>query len=178
MRQRCVNPNDPRYSKYGLRGIKVCTRWDSFQDFVVDVGPRPPGVGEGGRALYSLDRIDNDGDYKPGNVRWATAKEQGRNSSYNRLLTFGGKTLLLCEWAECTGIQRGTIAARLKAGVSVRDALTRPVGKPANARRLQFRGQTKTVKGWAKYLGIPLGTITTRLARDWSVAEALSGSRS
>ena len=126
MRQRCVNPNDPRYPKYGARGIKVCARWDSFQDFVDDVGTRPSGVGKGGRALYSLDRINNDGDYEPGNVRWATAKEQARNASYNRLLTSNGETLLLCEWAERLGVQPTAISARIKSGWTVAEALEIP----------------------------------------------------
>lgn len=80
MIQRCENPKDPRYARYGARGIKVCQRWkDSFAAFLEDVGPRPEGKGKGGRALYSIDRIENDGDYEPGNVRWATAKTQAEN---------------------------------------------------------------------------------------------------
>lgn len=80
MIQRCENPKDKRYARYGGRGIKVCQRWkDSFAAFLEDVGPRPEGKGEGGRALYSIDRIENDGNYEPGNVRWATTKTQAGN---------------------------------------------------------------------------------------------------
>jgi hypothetical protein len=73
MRCRCRNPNQARFADYGGRGITVCERWRDFAAFVADVG-MPPGPG------YSLDRIDNDGNYEPGNVRWATSKEQARNS--------------------------------------------------------------------------------------------------
>lgn len=72
MKARCTKPNHPRYPLYGARGIKVCQRWlDSFQNFFDDVGPRPDG--------YELDRIDNNGNYEPSNVRWTTKLESRRN---------------------------------------------------------------------------------------------------
>lgn len=77
---RCKNRNHLRYDNYGGRGINVHPEWvEDFWVFVRDVGERPEGVGPTGRALYSLDRINNDGNYEPGNVRWATHSEQARN---------------------------------------------------------------------------------------------------
>jgi hypothetical protein len=126
MLQRCENPRDPRFLSYGGRGIGVCARWRDFIAFLADVGPRPEGVGPGGRALYSLDRIDNDGDYEPGNVRWSTTREQARNATYNRRLTLRGETLLLCEWAERLRVTPVSIHNRIKGGMSVEEALTKP----------------------------------------------------
>jgi hypothetical protein len=69
MRQRCMNPKSGGYKWYGARGIKICKRWDDFAKFVEDMGPRPS-------PTHSLERINNDGDYKPSNCRWATPHEQ------------------------------------------------------------------------------------------------------
>ena len=71
MRDRCRNPNSKSYKNYGARGIVVCKRWDKFETFLADMGPRPKG--------HSLDRIDNDGNYTPKNCQWATTKQQRHN---------------------------------------------------------------------------------------------------
>lgn len=80
MRGRCERPTHRRFADYGGRGIKVCERWrDDFWAFVADMGPRPEGKTPGGRARWTLDRIDNDQGYRPGNCRWATQSEQSKN---------------------------------------------------------------------------------------------------
>jgi len=81
MIQRCCNPNNPGYADYGARGIVVHGPWvKSFIEFYNYIGDRPPDLTVNGFPEYSLDRIDNDGNYEPGNVRWATRLEQMLNS--------------------------------------------------------------------------------------------------
>jgi hypothetical protein len=132
MIERCENPNGPEYHRYGARGIRVCAKWrHDFAAFLDDVGPRPlsqidPSRGARSRG-YSLDRFpDSDGDYQPGNVRWATSKEQQRNRTNNVLLTYQGETLCASAWAERIGLNPFTLYDRIRAKWSIERALTTP----------------------------------------------------
>lgn len=118
MKQRCNNPTNPNYQRYGGRGIKVCPRWLEFENFYCDMGDAPEGL--------SLDRIDNDGDYEPGNCRWATAKQQNRNARFNTIITHQGVARPLAEWAEIIGISQITLSSRLQRGWSIARALSTP----------------------------------------------------
>ena len=121
MRDRCHRPNHGRYAAWGGRGIVVCERWrESFSAFLEDMGRRPS-------AEHSIDRINNDGPYEKSNCRWATRKEQGRNTRRNRLLEHNGKAAPLTEWAEISGIRYAVLSNRVRRGWSIADALTRPV---------------------------------------------------
>ena len=127
MRIRCSNPRHRKYPNYGGRGIKVCERWDDFANFIADMGRRPEGSHPSGRAMYTLERINNDGDYEPGNCRWACYAEQNRNHHRNRLLTHNGKTMCMTDWAAFTGMTVNTIRKRLTNGWSVHDTLSVPM---------------------------------------------------
>jgi hypothetical protein len=121
MMSRCLNPNDKGYRRYGGRGITVCERWrvGGFWVFLADMGARPS-------PQHTIDRYpDNDGNYEPGNCRWATPKQQGRNRRSNRVIEFRGERRTVAEWSEVVGISRVTLLSRLdQLGWSVEEALT------------------------------------------------------
>lgn len=120
MKNRCNNENYHRFDRYGGRGIKVCKRWEeSFLEFHTDMGERPEG--------FTIERMDNDGDYEPGNCKWADNKEQCRNRSSNRIITFNGKTMCVADWAEEKRMNLSTIHSRIRMGWSIERTLTEPV---------------------------------------------------
>src|SRR5437879_3420126 len=100
MKTRCLNPNSKVYKHYGGRGIRIYDPWiDSFESFFAYVGRKPS-------PKHSLDRINGDGDYRPGNVRWATQREQTSHTRQNRLITYRGRTFPIIEWARRLKIPR------------------------------------------------------------------------
>ena len=111
MVSRCSNPKDREWHNYGGRGISVCNEWrDSYESFLADVGRRPS-------RLHSLDRYpNNNGNYEPGNVRWATDKEQTRNKRTTKLITYSGQILCLKDWAKKLGVSYQYLQYRLKIG--------------------------------------------------------------
>lgn len=110
MRARCTNPKNDRYARYGGRGVRVCQRWlDSFEAFLADVGPRPS-------PRHTLDRKNGDGDYEPGNCRWATSEEQAANRSNNRVIAWRGEQRTLAEWARHLGMTASRLQSRLARG--------------------------------------------------------------
>jgi len=121
MIQRCTNPNSVTYPRYGGRGVRVCERWaESFENFQSDMGKRPS-------TKHSIDRIDGEGHYEPGNCRWVTSKVQGRNKRNNIVLTVDGESLCVSEWSERTGIPYGTIYARVRSGWNAERAVKTPL---------------------------------------------------
>lgn len=102
---RCYNKNDPAYKYYGARGIKVCDSWHKFENFLKDMGERPEGK--------SIDRIDFNGDYEPGNCRWITQKEQTNNTRRNVFFVLDGKKLTVSQLAEIAGLNYNTLYDRL-----------------------------------------------------------------
>lgn len=122
MIQRCTNPNKKAYKYYGGRGIKVCKRWkNSFENFLEDMGEPPT-------QEHSIDRIDNNKGYNKSNCRWATKKQQMRNTRRNHFETHDGKTLCLSEWAEELNINYSTLSSRIFIlGWPIEKALTTPV---------------------------------------------------
>jgi AraC-like DNA-binding protein len=119
---RCTRPNHKDYKDYGARGITICDRWLVFENFYLDMAPiHAPGM--------TIDRRDNNLGYSPDNCRWVSNKVQQRNKRNNRLFTYKGETLCIGEWAERFGMSRTVLHDRLKAGMSIEQALETPVKK-------------------------------------------------
>lgn len=122
MKSRCFNSSDESYANYGERGITVCDRWtNSFEAFYADMGPKPT-------PRHSIDRFpDNNGNYEPGNCRWATTVEQANNKRNNHILTIDGDSRTMAEWSQVSLVPSATIRTRLALGWSHRDAVMKPV---------------------------------------------------
>jgi hypothetical protein len=118
MKRRCYDPSNPSYERYGGSGVTVCDVWrDSYEAFVAHAGVRPS-------PQHTLDRIDNDGNYEPGNVRWATKEEQGTNRDTTHMLEFSGETLSIQQWSRRFALHPATIKTRLRLGWSIERTLT------------------------------------------------------
>ena len=137
MIKRCTNPACEAFPNYGGRGITICDRWFTFEHFLADMGECPPKL--------SIDRYpNNDGNYEPGNTRWATRKQQARNNRHNRVFTVMGLTACLSELCERFHINYDTAFTRLKRGWDVDKAFTTPTVKGRN-QYTRVKGET----GWS-----------------------------
>lgn len=105
MMTRCTNPNSHKYSDYGGRGITVCERWHTFDNFLADMGPRPEGM--------TLERERVNEGYKPGNCVWATRRRQSNNTRRNTILEYEGRQQTVSEWAAEFGLTYNTLLARV-----------------------------------------------------------------
>lgn len=164
IRDRCQNPNCKAYPYYGGRGIKVCERWDaSFEAFLSDMGERPS-------AKHSIERIEVDGDYEPGNCRWATKLEQARNKRSNCLVECNGEMVPMSVAAEFNRIPYKTVASRLSKGWSRERAVSEPVSQA----RLASQFRAERLIDVSKRTGIPVKTLSWRLHRGWPEELAFS----
>ena len=167
MIKRCENPTDSRFYRYGARGITVCERWkgqNGFQNFINDMGRRPG-------PKYSIDRINNDGNYEPSNCKWSTMLEQSNNKGNNRLISYLGETKTLKEWSRELGFDYKNIWERMNCGWDFEMAIK--MEKRETVRHLvEYKGVTKTIAQWCKELHLEYGTVQARLKRGWEVSRA------
>lgn len=119
MQQRCGNPNATGYSYYGGRGISVCERWKTFENFLADMGEQPA-------RRMSIDRIDVNGNYEPGNCRWLSMTKQQLNRRNNRRITLGGLTQTVKEWCIDLKMSEELFRSRLKQGWTPEEVVTTP----------------------------------------------------
>jgi len=115
MLKRCRDAKSTYYYCYGGRGITVCKRWEIFENFYADMGDKPPGS--------TIERIDNDGNYEPGNCRWATQAEQSMNRRVTVYLELNGLRLTMVEWAKKLQMKYGTLNMRHFRGLSTKEIL-------------------------------------------------------
>lgn len=134
---RCLNRNDPQFSNYGGRGIKFCDRWqggEGFKHFIEDMGPKPSYDKEAnGRSVWTLDRIDYNGDYCPENCRWVDRNVQNNNRRSVIAIEHQGKIKTLSEWGKFFGLPRGMLYQRYQRGERGSE-LFRPPEKNKNTR--------------------------------------------
>lgn len=157
MKTRCFNENEPGYARYGGRGITVYEPWRaSFEAFYEHIGPCPS-------SSHSLDRFpDPNGNYEPGNVRWATAQEQALNRRSNVLLKIGSRTMTITEWSREIGVSFGVIKRRFADGAEVDLSDARPArGRGENTYRgVHLRGSGRySAVLWNGSKLIQLGTF-------------------
>ena len=112
MRQRCNNPNNPRYADWGGRGIQVCERWNDYTNFLADMGRRPS-------AKHSLERIDNDKNYSPDNCKWATKHEQKLNQRNSVTIEFMDKRVSARELARKLRVRAETVRRWIREGLPI-----------------------------------------------------------
>lgn len=168
MVRRCTNPQMRMYPRYGGRGIAVCGRWtgpDGVANFIADMGLKPT-------PKHTIERLDNDGPYEPGNCVWATRKEQGINRSTTHLIKVGDTTLCQSDWDATKGASLNIVGDRIRRGWNPVDAVQLPVAKYKND--LTHGGKTMSVNAWEDCVGLGHGTIRKRLKLGWSVEKAIT----
>lgn len=177
MRARCYDANSDSYKHYGARGIKVCDRWkDDFAAFYADMGPRPS-------SRHSIDRKDVNGNYEPGNCRWATPEEQASNKREHHFVEWQGERMILAEAIRRSGLPPKIADNRLRRGWSLERALTTPLWEPGEDRAkvesrtdgvfVDVAGERVLLKEACRRLGLKYGTVHSRIMRGTPPQEAL-----
>lgn len=164
MFSRCENPKSPAYKDYGGRGISVCERWRKFENFFKDMGERPPGT--------SIDRWpDKNGNYEPGNCRWATQAQQMYNTRQTISIEHDGRKLTTGDVAIECGVSADRVRYRVNHGMP-QEMVTS--AEKLNERKIEHGGFSMNMAEWTRHLGLNRGTIETRLRRGKSIEEALA----
>lgn len=160
MKSRCKSPSmaDKNWQK---KGIKVCEEWlVNYDNFLNDMGPCPEG--------FSLERVDNNGNYCKENCRWASRKEQNNNRDSNTFITYNEKTQTLRKWSEELGINYNTLHSRVcVAGVPFEDAIR----QDSPRKFIEYKGEKKLLMEWSRLLNIPYNTLCYRKRCKWSIEE-------
>lgn len=169
MKDRCYNPNNRFYHRYGGRGITVCDRWmdpeNGFENFLEDMGRKP-------FSKAQLDRIDNDGIYEPDNCRWTTQKINARNKSNNHLITVCGVTATISEFSEKHGLNWSLIGRRASTGCDHTESVLK---KPKEKNKVLYNNEEVTLSELSREFDIPIQTIWRRFKDGWPIEEIIKG---
>ena len=164
---RCFNPKSEDFPDYGGRGITMCPEWaKSFKAFLAAMGPRPS-------LDHSIDREDTNGNYEPGNCRWATKVEQAENRRFCIRVEWEGRETTAAEVARLTGIPYMTLRDRMTRGMPIEQAVAAEPGVRKDSKVLTLNGESLTVPQWAHRLGLRVRTLRERLRRGMPVEAAL-----
>ena len=164
MRTRCNNSNIKCSKYYSEKGITICDRWSSFENFYEDMGPCPEN--------YSIDRIDGNKGYYPENCRWASSSTQSKNrGDFNEVYTYKGETHILKDWARILNIKYTTLYMRIhRSGLSFKEAIKEDPFK----KLYTYKGESHKLKEWCDILGLEFNYISNRILKHkWTFKEAV-----
>lgn len=167
MKDRCKNPNNAKFDRYGGRGIDICAGWETFEIFYNWA------IQNGYEENLTIDRIDNDGNYEPDNCRWVDMVVQANNKSNNHLLTIGGETHTISEWSRITGLNPRLISERANRGCSPEEILNKNYKKIVRGQLFKYHGVEYTIKELSEKYGISETTLSKRINSGMSVDEAI-----
>lgn len=163
IRQRCNNPNNPKYYRYGARGIRCL--WDSFEKFIVDMGFRPS-------SKHSIGRRNNNGNYCKKNCEWQIAVQQMNNTSRNRKFFINGHWFTISQLARKNNIKSATLRRRLLFDWPITKAISTPV-KYIHNEKIRHNGIELSLKGWSRYLNKSYQALYVRKRHNWSIKAML-----
>lgn len=165
---RCYYPTTNGYQRYGGRGIKMCDEWinnpKSFYDWAINNGYKDG---------LSIDRIDVDGNYEPNNCRWVTKEVQDNNRRNNRKIIYKNETKTLSQWARKYNISITTLGDRLRAGMTIDEALNKPIIKGGGKLLFTINGETKLLSEWCKIYNINYQTAWKKIKDGKNIVKVL-----
>lgn len=167
--ERCENPTDKNYHSYGGRGIRVCEAWRDPANLLHDMGVPPRGM--------SIDRIDVNGNYEPGNCRWATMAEQNKNKRGTIRLLYAGVLTPLVDVVKATGINYDALRDRMRKGLTEAEGLFAPTSRSRTRRTIVYQGTDLPLHEAVRMSGLTRHCFKHRLRMGWSPEKAISEPR-
>jgi hypothetical protein len=167
MKDRCSNPNATHAHRYGGRGIKVCDEWRSDPKAFYEYVSKLPHFRENG---YTLNRINNDGDYEPGNVEWADSFTQMNNTSKNHLIEYNGEIKSITQWARIKNLPIDTVRSRIRRKWSTERALETPICTKPKKHIVVYDGKEYSITELSKLLNIPRTTLNNKINAGMSIS--------